>query len=96
MWKFDWSKRCESKNTQSCRQGNRLCKSSPYLLRDYGEKEARKRKSGACRRSEPSAAESDCTKPARACGALSEWSARLERLVTAKWLSRAVARKRCV
>ena len=50
---------------------------------DYGEKEAKKRKCGACRRPEPSTAESDCTKPARVCGALSVWSARLERLVTA-------------
>ena len=49
------------------------------------EKEkARKRKSGACRRPEPSAAKSDYTKPARACGAHSNWSVRLERLVTAK------------
>ena len=40
--------------------------------------------SGACRRPEPSAAESDCTKPARACGTHSEWSVRLEHIVTAK------------
>ena len=37
-----WKKWCVSKNTQSCRQGNRLCKSSPYFLCDYGEKEAKK------------------------------------------------------
>ena len=58
-------------------------KSSPYLLCGYGEKEAKKPKCSACRRPEPSAAESDCTKPARACGAPSEWSVRLERRVTA-------------
>ena len=43
----------------------------------------RKRKSGACRRPEPSADKSDYTKPARACGTHSDWSVRLERLVTA-------------
>ena len=37
-----WKKWCVSKNEQSCRQGNRLCKSSPYFLCDYGEKEAKK------------------------------------------------------
>ena len=52
------------------------------FLCDFGERE-KKTESGACRRPEPSAAESDCTKPARACGAPSETSARLERLVTA-------------
>ena len=34
-----WNKRCVSKLAQSCRQGNRLYKSSPYLLCDFGEKE---------------------------------------------------------
>ena len=37
-----WKKWCVSKNEQSCRQSNRLCKSSPYFLCDYGEKEAKK------------------------------------------------------
>ena len=36
-----WKKWCVSKNTQSCKRGNRLCKSSPYFLCDYGEKEAK-------------------------------------------------------
>ena len=58
-----WNKRCVSKIAQSCRQGNRLCKSSPNLLCDYGEKRARKQKSGACRRPEPSAAESAAQSP---------------------------------
>ena len=36
-----WKKWCMSKTEQSCRQSNRLCKSSPYFLCDYGEKEAK-------------------------------------------------------
>ena len=44
--------------------------------------------SGACRRPEPSAAKSDCTKPARACGTHSEWSVCLEHLYAAGWLPR--------
>ena len=57
-----WNKRCVSKLAQSCRQGNRLYKSSPYLLCDFGEKE-KKPESGACRRSEPSAAKSTAQSP---------------------------------
>ena len=37
-----WKKWYVSKNTQSCKQGNRLCKSSPYFLCDYEEKEPKK------------------------------------------------------
>ena len=37
-----WKKWCMSKTEQSCRQSNRLCKSSPYFLCDYGEKEAKR------------------------------------------------------
>ena len=33
-----WNERCVSKLAQSCKQGNKLCKSSPYFLCDYGEK----------------------------------------------------------
>ena len=39
-----WNKRCVSKLAQSCGQGNRLCKGSPYVLCDNGEKESQKAK----------------------------------------------------
>ena len=52
-----------AQNCTELQASNRLCKSSPNLLCDNGEKEARKRKSGACRRPEPSAAESAAQSP---------------------------------
>ena len=52
--------------------------------------------SGACRRSEPSAAKSDCTKPARACGTHSEWSVPLEHLYAAGWLPRRLQEEMCL
>ena len=51
--------------------------------------------SGACRRPEPSAAKSDCTKPARACATHSEWSVRLEHLYAAGWLPRRWKEEMC-
>ena len=50
-----------------------------------------KPESGACRGSEPGA-----DKPARACGASSEMSMRLEHLSTAEWLPRRLQEKMCL
>ena len=56
-----WKKRCVNKNTQSCRQGNSCARARRIFCVTtvkMSQKEAKKRKRGACRRPEPSAAES--------------------------------------